>query len=65
MDRRARVLGPIAGAAAVGLVFGLWPAPLWFVLLYVLQFDRRVLTADELQRFDERVAERRRAEETG
>jgi hypothetical protein len=45
------------------MLFGLWPAPLWFVLLYVLQFDRRVLTKEELRRFEDRVAERRRVEE--
>lgn len=46
------------------MLFGLWPAPLWFVLLYVLQFDRRVLTKEELRRFEERVAERRAIEES-
>ena len=34
----------------------LWPFPLWFVALYVFNFDRFIFTADDQRRFDELVA---------
>lgn len=44
------------------MVYGVGGAPLAFVLIYVLQFDRWILTPDDLERFEQLVQEKRRGE---
>ncbi len=41
------------------MVYGLWPVPLYFQMLYVLFFDRWILREEDLQRFRQIVAARR------
>jgi len=38
------------------MLYGLWPFPVYFVLLYLYFFDRFVFTADDQRRVDELVA---------
>ena len=46
------------------MVYGLWGAPLLFVALYVVCFDRWVMTVEDLERFEKIVQARRRRENT-
>lgn len=41
------------------MLYGLWPVPLYFLLLYVLRFDRWILSRQQLDAFHRIVARRR------
>ena len=57
-------LGPFP-APTTWLLVGLWAAPLYFVLLYVITFDRNILTADDFEKFQQLLAARRQQQENG
>ena len=42
------------------MLYGLWPVPLVFALLYMKNFDRWVISEDEVAEFEQLVAESRR-----
>jgi hypothetical protein len=46
-------------APTAWMLFGLWPVPLLFVVLYVAGFDRWVATRDDLAELERRLAEAR------
>ena len=57
-------LGPFP-APTTWLLIGLWAAPLYFVLLYVITFDRHILTADDYEKFQQLLVARRQQQENG
>lgn len=46
-------------APTAWMFFALWPAPVFFLVLYVVRFDRWILTSKDMDRFREIVAARR------
>lgn len=54
--------GPFPTATTL-MLFGLWAMPFYFVVLYVVVFDRWIFTKEDLQKFEELVAARRRGQE--
>jgi hypothetical protein len=46
------------------MVYGVGGAPLAFVLIYMLRFDRWILTPQDMERFERLVQEKRGAEQT-
>jgi len=47
------------------MLFGLWPFPVWFAVLYLRHFDRWVLDDADLERFRARVAALERERDGG
>lgn len=47
------------------MLYGLSGAPLLFLLIYVVQFDRWILNPEELQRFEELLREKRERKGSG
>ncbi len=56
-------LGPFPAPTAL-LVIGMWAAPLVFVVLYVVAFDRWIVTNEDLAALEKLVAENRRRKES-
>ncbi|MCH7728167.1 MAG: hypothetical protein IH991_17070 [Planctomycetes bacterium] len=44
------------------MLFGLWWVPFYFVVLYVVSFDRWIATPEDLEKFERLVAASRRRE---
>lgn len=60
-DSRQIVLGfPLPTAL---MIYGVGGAPLAFVLIYMLKFDRWILTPEDMERFEQLVQEQRSAEQ--
>ena len=47
------------------MLYGLWAMPLVFVVLYVVKFDRWIVTEEDMTRFREIVESRRRTDQEG
>ncbi len=47
------------------MLYGLWPVPLVFAALYMRNFDRWVISEDEVAEFEQLVAESRRGRASG
>lgn len=47
------------------MLYGIWVFPAVFIFLYMFKFDRAIFTDDDLQRFEEIVAEKQRDEAEG
>lgn len=47
------------------MLYGVWPAPLFFIVLYVLRFDDWILLPADRRRFEELVAAKKAAEQKG
>lgn len=45
------------------MLYLIWPLPVIFVVLYIAEFDRVVLSAEKLKRFEQLVASHRQTEE--
>lgn len=52
-------------APTAWMVYGLWGFPLFFLFLFTLTFDKWFVTAEDLERFDEIMAEKHRNEVDG
>ena len=44
------------------MLFGLWWVPFYFVVLYVVAFDRWIVTPEDLEKFERLVAASRQRE---
>ena len=52
-------LGPFPTPTAI-MIFGIWLAPVIFVVLYVVYFDRWIVSEDDLKRYEHILEDRRR-----
>ena len=56
------LVGSLPAPTAV-MIYGLWPMPIYFMFVYMLSFNRTILTPEDMQAFEELVAARRRRQQ--
>ncbi len=60
-DAESAFIGPFPAPTAI-MLFGLWWVPFYFVVLYVVSFDRWIATPEDLEKFERLVAASRQRE---
>jgi len=57
---------PLFGSVPIStavMLYGVWPMPIYFMVVYMWLFDREILTTEDMEAFEKLVATRRRQQQ--